>query len=156
MKYKIRHFQSWIYIAAVICILLAFWLALLIAYGLMKWLLFADIVLFFLLILFGLVEQLVGTKVFVEPNIITISYLFNKRMIPVDEICNMETKFYYSTMYRSDLMKLTINLYDGRKVVLYDKAQKPGISLIVPEKLNKTDIPLYKAYSMIDSMICSH
>lgn len=153
MEFKIRHFQSWIDIISAICVFLCFASPLLIiTAGFPKWFILAVIAVMFFSIILRFAELIIGTKININDNTITINYLFHKDVISAEEISSLEEKTYYSRMYRSYIMEMTITLCDKRKIVLYDKAQKSGISLGLPEKLSGNDIPLYRAYVTINSM----
>lgn len=158
MKFKIRHEQKWIIIAIFIALFLVFRLSFFLGFTI--WMLLVDIAVLIISMLLFFAEQIVGTSVLVEEDMITIKYLLNKRKIAVSEISNLNIESYKrmrrrggGAFYEDYRMRMTITLYDGKRFILTDSAMKSGFALVNPEKLPDSDVPLYMAYTVINSLI---
>ncbi len=160
MKFKIKHEQKWILFTILAAGLLFFIFVVLSVKWFSRWLLMADIAIVILTMMLYFTEQLIGTSVRVGGNTVTIKYIFHKRIIAVSDISDLNIEAYQRIRRRGGgaasqekRMRMTISLLDGKDIILTDKAEKSGFALTEPEKLPDSEVPLYKAYTAIKSLM---
>lgn len=107
------------------------------------------------------VEQAVGTTIVIEDKTIIIKYIIRRKKIAVRNICNLNIEKYkrirpgnrYRRGYTEYRMKMTMELLNGKKLVLTDRATaviKGGLlQLAEYREVPDEDVNLYKAHAAI-------
>ena len=113
--------------------------------------------LLFLVMIIYFIDRAVGATIKVDDTTVTVSQLFGRKKIAIDEIEDMEIEDYFRTVIRSRVyrMKLTIFYSGGRKLVLKDNASKInglwGFVTGEREDLPDHEVTLYQACKYIES-----
>ena len=113
--------------------------------------------LLFLVMIIYFIDRAVGATIKVDDTTVTVSQLFGRKKIAIDEIEDMEIEDYFRTVIRSRVyrMKLTIFYSGGRKLVLKDNASKInglwGFVTGEREDLPDQEVTLYQACKYIES-----
>lgn len=163
MKFKIKHERKGIQIISLVGFFMMFATAfipdeIIRAYGVM---ISIFITLFFAALYF--IEQAVGTKIIIEDGYILIKHIIWRKKIDISEIYDLYTERYQRTRkqgrysrYTEWRLRLTICLTTGENIVLTDTATMVngalGFLLSTHEPLQDDEVPLYKAYQIIESM----
>ena len=109
-------------------------------------------------------EQIVGTSVIVEDDTVTIKGLFGKKRIDIGDISNIDIEPYKrhrhsrsTGTYTEYRMRMRISVNSGKDIVLTDGATTmngmKGFIFAKREQMPDEDVSLYKAYTVISSMI---
>ena len=113
--------------------------------------------LLFLVMIVYFIDRAVGATIKVDDTTVTVSQLFGRKKIAIDEIEDMEIEDYFRTVIRSRVyrMKLTIFYSGGRKLVLKDNASRInglwGFVTGEREDLPDQEVTLYQACKYIES-----
>ena len=158
MKYRIRHQNPTFAIILLFCILLVFASAFFNTI-VPIWVLEVHFAVILLTVLLSLIDTTVGVTVIGEDSYMIIKSLWRRRRIDFDQITDVTTKRYKRRRrYRYDIrMKMTINLSNGKKIVLNDNAGEfRGVSSFMrstPYDKPDEEVPLYQVCQMIRSKI---
>ena len=113
--------------------------------------------LLFLVMIVYFIDRAVGATIKVDDTTVTVSQLFGRKKIAIDEIEDMEIEDYFRREIRRRVyrMKLTIYYSGGRKLVLKDNASKInglwGFVTGEREELPYQEVTLYQACKYIES-----
>lgn len=168
MVFKIKHETKAILISGLVSTLLFFLLIFILTMSPPSWLLItfiiaastgmaATVILYF-------TEQILGTSIIVEDDIVTIKSLFAKKRINSSEINSIDIEPYKrhrhsksAGSYTEYRMRMRISVDSGKDIVLTDNATTvngmKGFIFAKREQMPDEDVSLYKAYTVISSMI---
>jgi len=110
------------------------------------------------------IEQAVGTTLIVEDSELTIKRLWKKDTIALSDINDIRIEPYKryrhpsrGATYTEFRMRMTIDVENNGEIVLNDKAtgikSAAGFLLGRRERIPDEDVPLYKAYQVIQSKL---
>ena len=158
MSYKIKH-ESLIFPIIMMGVMLLLLGTTVFDIGLSTWGLKIFFGIMIILPFLHLITNMVGVTVIFEDSYMVIKSLWSKKEIAYDPITDVTTKRYKRRRrYRYDIrMKMTINLANGKKIVLNDNAGEfRGVSSFMrstPYDKPDEEVPLYQVCQMIRSKI---
>ncbi|WP_028520929.1 hypothetical protein [Ruminococcus flavefaciens] len=165
MIFKIRHETKTVLLITLAAMLLFFALMFISVYSLKLILLslpFLAVSLVCSLLYF--IEQAVGTTLIVEDSELTIKRLWKRDTIALSDINDVRIEPYKrhrhpsrGAAYTEFRMRMTIDVENNGEIVLNDKAtgikSAAGFLLGRRERIPDEDVPLYKAYQVIQSKL---